>query len=93
MKPTGDGIEMQAGDFRGYSREASHTIGPAQKPSVAGTGGVGIAAKGELENLGIQPFTRHDRLELCAANPVQHVQGNAAGWIEMRRFVPDNAAY
>ena len=93
MKTTGDRIEVQTSDFRGCSREASHTIRPAQQPAVAGTGWVGVAAEGEPENPGLQPFARHNGFELCAANPVQHLQRNAAGWIEMRRFVPDNAAF
>ena len=93
MKTTGDRIEVQTSDFRGCSREASHTIRPAQQPSVAGAGGVGIAAKGESEGFCVQPFAGHDRFELCTADPVQYVQGNAVSWIEMRRSVPNNAAF
>ena len=93
MKATGDRIEMQAGDFRRGGREAGNPVGPAQQPTVAGAGGVGIAAQGKPENLGLQPFARHNGFELCAANPIQYVQGNAAGWFEMRRFLPDNAAF
>ena len=93
MKATGDGIEMQAGDFRRSSREAGHAIGPAQQPSVAGTGGVGVAAESEFDLHGMQPFAGYDGFELCATDPIQHMQGNAASWVDMRRFVPDHAAF
>lgn len=93
MKATGDRIEMQAGDFRGSGCETGYTIGPAQQPAVTGAGGVGIAAQGEFDGCGVQPFAGHDGFELCATDPIQHVQGNAAGWGEMRRFMPDNAAF
>ena len=84
---------MQAGDFRGCGGEACHPVGSAQQPSVAGAGGVGIAAQGEPENPGLQPFAGHNGFELCATDPIQHVQGNAVSWIEMRRPTSDNAAF
>lgn len=93
MKATGDGIEMQAGDFRRSGGEAGYTIRPAQQPAVAGTGWVGVAAEGEPENPGLQPFARHDGFELCSTDPIQHVQGNAVSWIEMRRPTSENAAF
>ena len=93
MKATGDGIKVNAGDFRGSGREAGHAVGPAQQPLVAGAGGVGIAAQGKFDLRRVQPFAGHYGFELCAADPVQYVQGNAVGWIEMRRSVPDNAAF